>query len=109
MPTLRKRLTQPATYLLLLFVFAGALLLDALRPPDQQVSARLYVHVVQAYQRDASPSVSRVVRCRFSPTCSEYSLKAVRKFGIIRGLRLTASRLWRCRSNVPFRASDPIP
>lgn len=109
MPALRERLKEPGTYLLLLILLTGALLLDALRPPDQQMSAEGYVRLVQAYQRDASPGVSRVVQCRFSPTCSEYSLRAVRKFGIIRGMRLTANRLWRCRSDVPLSSADPVP
>ena len=34
--------------------------------------------------------------CRFQPTCSEYSLKAIEKYGIIRGCWLALKRIVRC-------------
>jgi len=34
--------------------------------------------------------------CRFKPTCSEYSFKAIKKYGIIRGCWLTLKRVIRC-------------
>ncbi|MDQ2774870.1 MAG: membrane protein insertion efficiency factor YidD [Acidobacteriota bacterium] len=50
-----------------------------------------------------------MIRCRYQPTCSEYSLEAVRRFGIGRGLQLTVRRLSSCKRDVPFGTSDPIP
>lgn len=46
--------------------------------------------------------------CRFTPSCSEYSLVALRTHGSWRGLWLTIRRLSRCR---PFGPSgwDPVP
>lgn len=46
--------------------------------------------------------------CRFYPTCSNYAIEAIDKFGSIKGLWLTIKRLLRCR---PFGKSgyDPVP
>ena len=109
MSTLRNRLKQPGFYLLVLVLCFATFAVDALRPAQEQMSVAAYIRLVQAYQRRASPVISRTVQCRYSPTCSEYSLQAVRKFGIVRGLRLTSVRLWRCRSSVPLGSIDPVP
>lgn len=49
---------------------------------------------IRAYQR----TFSRVLpaRCRYYPTCSEYAVQAIRRFGILRGSVLAAWRLLRC-------------
>ncbi len=46
--------------------------------------------------------------CRFTPTCSQYALDAVREFGVIFGLSLTVWRVLRCN---PFCKGgyDPVP
>ena len=46
--------------------------------------------------------------CRFTPTCSEYALQALRKYGPFKGLWLTVKRLSRCH---PWGGSgyDPVP
>jgi uncharacterized protein len=45
--------------------------------------------------------------CRYYPTCSEYMLEAVRKYGTARGVWLGVKRLCRCH---PFREGgfDPV-
>ena len=47
-------------------------------------------------------------RCRFEPSCSEYSLQALTKHGAIVGCYLTANRFFRCQ---PYCAGghDPVP
>lgn len=50
----------------------------------------------------------RVSPCRFTPTCSEYAVEALRRHGLRRGLSLTLRRLARCRPGGPFGA-DPVP
>ena len=46
--------------------------------------------------------------CRFDPSCSEYALQAVRRFGTLRGGWLAARRLGRCH---PWGdcGADPVP
>jgi hypothetical protein len=109
MSTLRKRLKYPWLYLGLAALFYGAAFADALRPPDEQATAKAYLGLVHAYQSHARPLTSACVRCRFQPSCSRYSAAAVRRKGLLAGLRLTAARLWRCRAGVPFGTVDPVP
>lgn len=46
--------------------------------------------------------------CRFYPTCSEYSKRAIEKYGVIKGIFLSVKRILRCN---PFggRGYDPVP
>ena len=61
---------------------------------------------LDGYKRWVSPCLP--VACRFTPTCSEYAMEAVRVHGVGRGLLLAARRLSRCR---PFGGGghDPVP
>jgi putative membrane protein insertion efficiency factor len=45
--------------------------------------------------------------CRYVPTCSEYAMEAVERYGIVRGMLLSVWRLLRCH---PFAAGgyDPV-
>lgn len=49
---------------------------------------------IWTYQRVISPALPR--RCRYEPTCSSYALRAIREYGILRGLVLAGWRLLRC-------------
>ena len=49
---------------------------------------------VRAYQRVVSPLIGP--RCKYYPSCSEYAVQAIRRYGILRGLVLAAWRLLRC-------------
>ena len=62
--------------------------------------------LIRAYQLLVSPVLPPA--CRFSPSCSEYAREAVEKWGIVRGLGLTARRLARCH---PWggHGIDPVP
>jgi putative membrane protein insertion efficiency factor len=46
-------------------------------------------------------------RCRFSPTCSEYSLEAIKKYGILKGVVMSVHRISKCH---PFHPGgyDPV-
>ena len=52
------------------------------------------VAVLRFYQRWISPAFGQ--RCRYYPSCSEYAVQAVQRFGILRGLLLATWRLLRC-------------
>ena len=49
---------------------------------------------IRLYQRAISPALPRT--CKYHPTCSQYAIGAIRRFGILRGLVLAAWRLLRC-------------
>ena len=44
--------------------------------------------------------------CRFEPSCSEYAILALRKYGFIKGWRMTVSRLRRC---CPLNGGEDVP
>lgn len=46
--------------------------------------------------------------CRFVPTCSEYGIIALKKYGFLKGLKLTIKRILRCRPGGPY-GYDPVP
>jgi len=63
------------------------------------------IAVIRMYQRYVSrwtPS-----SCRFNPTCSEYAVQAVERYGALRGTGLALARLSRCH---PFHrgGDDPV-
>ncbi|MBE0592446.1 MAG: membrane protein insertion efficiency factor YidD [Gemmatimonadales bacterium] len=61
--------------------------------------------LIRGYQILASPFPSP---CRFAPTCSTYTLEAVRRYGVVKGGWLGARRILRCH---PFHPGgyDPVP
>ena len=58
------------------------------------------------YQKFISPLLRP--SCRFHPTCSEYSIQAITRYGVTRGIFLSLKRILRCN---PWGGSglDPIP
>jgi len=100
---------KPETYLLVLLAIFGLIVADAMRAPQNQLSGRCYVAAVLQYQHHLRPALAKIIRCRYQPTCSEYSLQAVQRLGLARGLQLTANRLISCRTSVPMGTIDPVP
>jgi putative membrane protein insertion efficiency factor len=109
MSALRKSLKKPQTWLALFLALLLASVLDTLRPPADQLTGRGYIACVRLYQHWGRPLLAGSVRCRYCPTCSEYSIEAVQKHGIRRGLVLTARRIQSCRTSVPYDTPDPVP
>jgi putative membrane protein insertion efficiency factor len=56
-----------------------------------------FIFLIKIYQIALSPFYP--LRCRFKPTCSEYMVQAIRKYGIFKGFWLGAKRIGRCRPN----------
>ena len=52
-------------------------------------------HLIRWYQRYISPMLGP--RCRFYPTCSDYCLISLRKYGCVRGIGKTVGRLCKCQ------------
>lgn len=55
---------------------------------------RMIICVIRIYQRYAPDSLRN--KCRFEPSCSEYMILAIEKYGIIKGSRKGICRLKRC-------------
>jgi hypothetical protein len=66
----------------------------------------IFIFLIKIYQR----TLSRVMpsSCRFYPSCSEYGVQAIQKYGIFKGGWLTIKRIGRCQ---PFHPGgyDPVP
>ncbi len=64
------------------------------------------ISLILIYQKIISPFLGK--NCRFVPTCSDYSIKAIKKYGLIKGIILSIKRICRCN---PWRQGgyDPIP
>jgi len=66
----------------------------------------LFTAPLKLYRRFISPYTPAT--CRFSPTCSQYAIDAIRVHGVFRGLPLSVWRIMRCH---PFceGGHDPVP
>lgn len=67
---------------------------------------RIAILPIRGYQKFISPALPP--SCRFSPSCSQYTLEAVSKYGALKGIWLGVRRLVRCH---PFNPGgyDPVP
>jgi hypothetical protein len=68
--------------------------------------SRLLILLVRAYQYAISPLLPP--SCRYLPTCSQYTLEALRKHGALKGGWLAIKRISRCRPGCPG-GHDPVP
>jgi len=68
--------------------------------------SKLALWVLTAYRYTISPIIGPV--CRFYPSCSQYAEQAIRRYGLVRGMCLTARRILRCN---PWHCGghDPVP
>ncbi|ADP10828.1 conserved hypothetical protein [Erwinia sp. Ejp617] len=68
--------------------------------------SRLLIALIRVYQRVISPLLGP--HCRFHPSCSQYGIEALRRFGMIKGSWLAMKRLLKCH---PFNpgGDDPVP
>lgn len=66
----------------------------------------LLILLIRFYRTCISPLKPPV--CRFTPTCSEYALEAIMKYGPLKGSWLAIKRICRCH---PWGGSgyDPVP
>lgn len=92
---------------IVLLVVALLLVVDVLRPPESQLTARLLLGSIDLYQATVSPLLPKVgVRCRFQPTCSHYGEAAIRKYGTVKGAGKAAWRILRCGPWTPQGTVD---
>ena len=67
---------------------------------------KIFISLIRFYQKFVSPL--KPPSCRFYPTCSQYGLEAIQRFGAIKGCYLTIKRILKCH---PFHPGgyDPVP
>ena len=68
--------------------------------------ARAMMAVIRFYRRHISPCMPPC--CKYYPTCSQYALEAIRRYGALKGGALALWRILRCN---PFSHGgyDPVP
>ncbi len=64
------------------------------------------IFFINVYRTFISPRYP--ASCRFVPTCSEYALEAIQKYGAIKGGWLALKRILRCHPGNPG-GYDPVP
>ena len=72
----------------------------------KQILSFPFIVLIRVYQYFISPILGP--KCRYTPTCSNYSLEAFKKYGPVKGVWLTVKRISRCH---PWGGSghDPVP
>lgn len=66
----------------------------------------LFIILIQLYQRVLSPLLP--ASCRYTPTCSQYSIEAIKKYGPVKGLWLSAKRIFSCNPWWGGHGHDPL-
>ena len=67
--------------------------------------SRILVSLIRFYQKHIS--VNTIPRCKYLPTCSQYALEAIQKYGALKGSLMALWRILRCN---PFSKGgyDPV-
>lgn len=70
---------------------------------------RFLLGAIRFYQKHISPG--RPACCRFIPTCSQYALEAIEKYGAFKGGWLAVKRICRCHPfhRADYDVYDPVP
>lgn len=71
-----------------------------------QILSIPFIGLIRLYQYIISPWLG--AKCRYTPSCSHYSIEALKKYGLIKGIWLTIKRIARCH---PWggHGYDPVP
>lgn len=73
---------------------------------SRPVIEHLLIALLRGYKRWISPLLG--TRCRFVPSCSEYAMEAIDRFGALKGSWLAIRRIGRCHPLHPG-GHDPVP
>ncbi|MDD6326658.1 MAG: membrane protein insertion efficiency factor YidD [Lachnospiraceae bacterium] len=67
---------------------------------------KVLINLIRFYQKYLSPMKS--TKCPYTPSCSQYGLEAIQKYGAVKGSILAVWRILRCN---PFSRGgyDPVP
>lgn len=69
---------------------------------------KILIFLIHKYQKYISPTLSLYSKCPFTPSCSNYTIEAIQKYGCIKGGFIGLKRIFRCN---PFSKGgyDPVP
>ncbi|VFP78462.1 Putative membrane protein insertion efficiency factor [Candidatus Erwinia haradaeae] len=71
-------------------------------------ASKILIFLIRLYQSIISPYIGP--RCRFDPTCSQYTIEVLRRFGVIKGSWLAIKRILKCHPyNIDHNDSVPPP
>lgn len=72
----------------------------------RRVVSKIFILLIRFYQLSISPILGQ--NCRYSPTCSQYSIEAINKYGALKGGWMALKRIFSCH---PWGGSgyDPVP
>jgi putative membrane protein insertion efficiency factor len=73
----------------------------------KKIFAFPFVVLIKFYQYVLSPYLGGS-KCRYTPSCSQYTMDAIKKYGPIKGIFLGAKRLSRCHPG-GGHGYDPVP
>jgi putative membrane protein insertion efficiency factor len=73
----------------------------------KKIMAFPFVVLIKFYQYVLSPYLGGS-KCRYTPSCSQYTMDAIKKYGPIKGVFLGAKRLSRCHPG-GGHGYDPVP
>ena len=65
-----------------------------MRHAGSTIATNFFMQVVRLYQATLRPLMGG--HCRFQPTCSDYALEALKKYGAIKGVSKSIWRIMRC-------------
>lgn len=68
---------------------------------------KLLLAMIRFYRRGISPGIAP--RCRYIPTCSQYAVEAIEKYGALKGGWLALRRILRCHPFSHRGPFDPVP
>ena len=57
---------------------------------------KFFINLINFYQKKISKLKNKNIRCKFYPTCSEYTKQAIEKYGVLKGCMLGAVRIFKC-------------
>lgn len=69
---------------------------------------KICIYLIKLYQNHISKYLEKInIRCKYYPTCSEYTKQAIEKYGVIKGCILGMIRILKCN---PFSKGgyDPL-
>lgn len=67
---------------------------------------RVLIFIIRGYQKFISPMLPK--NCRYYPTCSQYFIQALERYGVLKGTFLGIKRILKC--NPLFKGGyDPLP